>query len=161
MTPRRIITPVTLAETSYEAVGVAATLAAALGAELVLAGIAPAALPEPLLDTPDVERLTRQMQEQELLDRLITERLEEIAGVLPRKLHVRSLTTTGPVGDALVAAAREQRADLVVVPILRESELAHLVHDHVDRYVLHNSDVPVLVVPVGSRETAHLNGDTG
>jgi nucleotide-binding universal stress UspA family protein len=159
MSPRRIITPVTLAVTSYEAVGVAATLAVALGAELVLAGIAPAALPEPILDTPDVERLTRQMQEQELLDRLIEERLEDITSALPRKLHVRSLRTSGPVGDALVAAAREQRADLIVVPILRESELAHLVHDHVDRYVLHHSDVPVLVVPVGSRETSHLNGD--
>jgi nucleotide-binding universal stress UspA family protein len=160
MTPRRIITPVTLAEASYEAVGVAATLAAALGAELVLAGIAPAAFPEPQLDTPDVERLTRQMQEQELLDRVVAERLEDISGALPRTLHVRSVQTTGPIGDALVAAAREQKADLIVVPILRESELAHLLHDHVDRYVLHHSDVPVLVVPVGSRETAHLNGDT-
>jgi len=160
MTPRRIITPVTLAEASYEAVAVAATLAAALDAELVLAGIAPAALPDPQLDTPDVERLTQQVREQELLDRLIAERLEDVAGALPRKLHLRSLRTSGPVGDALVAAAREERADLIVVPILRESELAHLVHDHVDRFVLHHSDVPVLVVPVGSRRPSHLNGDT-
>lgn len=159
MTPRRIITPVTLAKASYEAVGVAATLAAALGAELVLAGIAPAAFPEPQLDTPDIERLTRQMQEQELLDRVVAERLEGITGALPRTLHVRSVQTTGPVGDALVAAAREQRADLIVMPILHEREPAHL-FDHVDHYVLHHSDVPVLVVPVGSRKTARLNGHT-
>jgi hypothetical protein len=29
----------------------------------------------------------------------------------------------------------------------RESQVAHLFHDHADRYVLHHSDVPVLVVP--------------
>jgi nucleotide-binding universal stress UspA family protein len=143
MSPRRIITPVTLAQDSFEAVGVAAALAAALGAELVLAGIAPAALPEPLLDTPDIESLAQQLQEQELLDRLVTERLEEVTGTLPRRVRARSVQTTGPVGAALVAAAREQRAD------------------HVDRYVLHHSDVPVLVVPTGSRDTARANGSTG
>jgi nucleotide-binding universal stress UspA family protein len=161
VSPRRIITPVTLAQDSFEAVGVAAALAAALGAELVLAGIAPAALPEPLLDTPDTASLAQQLQEQELLDRLVTERLEEVTGTLPRRVRARSVQTTGPVGAALVAAAREQRADLVVVPIHRENELAHLVHDHVDRYVLHHSDVPVLVVPTGSRDTARANGSTG
>lgn len=161
MTPHRIITPVTLAEDSSEAVGVAAALAAALGAELVLAGIAPAAMPEPLLDTPDLEGLAQQMQDQQLLDRLVTERLEELARALPRSVRTRTLLTSGPVGPALVDAAREQRADLIVVPIHRESELAHLVHDHADRYVLHHSDVPVLVVPTGAHDTAHLNGAAG
>lgn len=161
MTPHRLITPVTLAEDSCEAVGVAAALAAALGAELVLAGIAPAAMPEPLLDTPDLEGRAQQMQDQHLLDRLVTERLEELARALPRSVRTRTLLTSGPVGPALVDAAREQRADLIVVPIHRESELAHLVHDHADRYVLHHSDVPVLVVPTGAHDTAHLNGAAG
>jgi nucleotide-binding universal stress UspA family protein len=65
------------------------------------------------------------------------------------------------VGSALVAAAREQDADLIVVPIHRESELAHIVHDHADRYVLHHSDVPVLVVPTGAHDTAQRNGAAG
>jgi nucleotide-binding universal stress UspA family protein len=151
-----IITPVTFAEDSYEAVGVAASLAAALGSELVLAGIAPAAMPEPLLDTPELEGLAQQMQDQQLLDRLVAERLEELARSLPPSVRTRTLLTFGPVGPALVAAARQQRADLVVIPIHRESELAHLVHDHADRYVLHHSDVPVLVVPTGAHDTTHL-----
>jgi nucleotide-binding universal stress UspA family protein len=77
MTPRRIIAPVTFAEGSYEAVAVAAALAAALGAELVLAGIVP--VPHPRFDTPDVERLARQVREQQLLDQLAAERLEDDA----------------------------------------------------------------------------------
>jgi nucleotide-binding universal stress UspA family protein len=154
--PHTIITPVTFAEDSYEAVGFAASLAAALGSELVLAGIAPAAMPEPLLDTPELEALAQQMQDQQLLDRLVTERVEELARALPRSVRSRMLLTSGPVGPALVAAAREQRADLIVVPIHRESELAHLAHDHADRYVLHHSDVPVLVVPTGAHDTEYL-----
>ncbi|MEA2133973.1 MAG: Universal stress protein family [Solirubrobacteraceae bacterium] len=161
MTPSRIIAPVTFAEDSYEAVGVAAALAAALGAELVLAGIVPTAMPEPLLDTPDVERLAHQTQEQQLLDRLVTERLEDLTRALPRSVRARTLLASGPVGSALVAAAREQDADLIVVPIHRESELAHIVHDHADRYVLHHSDVPVLVVPTGAHDTAQRNGAAG
>jgi nucleotide-binding universal stress UspA family protein len=159
--PHTIITPVTFAEDSYEAVGVAAALAAALGSELLLAGIAPAALPEPRLDTPDLVGLAHQMRDQQLLDRLITERLEELSRALPRSVRTRTLLTSGPVGPALVTAAREQRADLIVVPIHRESELAHLVHDHADRYVLHHSDVPVLVVPTGADDAAPLNGAAG
>jgi nucleotide-binding universal stress UspA family protein len=70
---------------------------------------------------------------------------------VPDGLHCRTMLTWGPVGPTLVEAAREQNADLVVVPIRRESELAHLVHDHADRYVLHHSDVPVIVVPTNGR----------
>jgi nucleotide-binding universal stress UspA family protein len=51
-----------------------------------------------------------------------------------------------------VEVAREQRADLVVIPMRRAKELAHLLHDHADRYVLHHSDVPVLVVPTDGHD---------
>jgi nucleotide-binding universal stress UspA family protein len=158
MTPSRIIVPVTFADDSFEAVAVAAAFAAALGAELVLAGIAPIAPLEPPIDVPDVGRLARQAERQELLDRMVAERLADLAAALPG-IRSRTLQSSGPVGAALMAAAGEAHADLVVVPIRWESELAHLVHDHADRYVLHYSDVPVLVVPTNGRSNAHTNGD--
>ena len=158
MAPRRIIVPVTFADDSFEAVAVAAELAVALGAELVLAGIAPIAPIDPLLDTPDVGRLARQMEQQELLDQLVAERLSDLAAALPG-IPSRTVQSSGSVGAALLAAAGEARADLVVVPIRRESEVAHLLHDHVDRYVLHHSDVPVLVVPTNGKSKARTNGD--
>jgi nucleotide-binding universal stress UspA family protein len=138
--PRSIVVPVTLAEDCFEAVAVAAPLAAALRAELVLVGIAPLASPAPTLDSG-------WRSEQKLVDRIVAARLQELADALPPSVRARTRVTWGPVGAALVAAARDERADLVVVPIRREGELAHLVHDHADRYVLHHSDVPVLVVP--------------
>ena len=50
---------------------------------LVLAGIAPVASPEPSLDAPgEVQTLARQAEQQELLDRIVAERLDEIAGAL-------------------------------------------------------------------------------
>jgi nucleotide-binding universal stress UspA family protein len=149
---RRIIAPVTFAHDSLEGAAVAAELAVALCAELVLAGIAPVAPPAPTRDTPTViETLQRQAEEQRLLDRIVGERLDELAATLADDVRCRTLLLWGSVGPALVEAAHEEEADLIVIPIRREGELAHLVHDHADRYVLHHSDVPVVVVPTGIR----------
>jgi nucleotide-binding universal stress UspA family protein len=152
MNHHRIIVPVTFAHDTLEAAAVAAELALALGAELVLAGIAPVAPPDPSQDTPrQIDTLLRQVEHQQFIDQIMSERLEELAEALPEGLRSRTLLTWGPVGPALVEVAHEEQADLVVVPIRRESELAHLVHDHADRYVLHHSEVPVVVVPTNGR----------
>ena len=155
---RRIIAPITFAEDSLAAAAVAAELAQTVGAELVLAGIAPIVQPEPLAVADDIGAAARQAEEQLLVDRILEERLAQLAGALPPAARTRTLLTYGPVGAALVHAAREERADLVVVPIRRESGLAHLLHDHADRYVLHHSDVPVLVVPTHGDEAREALG---
>jgi nucleotide-binding universal stress UspA family protein len=140
--PRRIVVPVTLAADSIELVGVAAALASALGAELLLAGIAPLARPH-----ADGDSATDLTYDQHLVDLLVRERLEEIAAGLAAGIHVRTVVSWGPVGPALVATAREHDADLAVIAMRREGEWRHLAHDHTDRHVLHHIDVPVLVVP--------------
>jgi nucleotide-binding universal stress UspA family protein len=157
--PRRLIVPVTFAEDTEEAVAVAAAYAAALDAELVMVGIAPVAPLDAPLEVQDAGGVARQTQRQELLNRMIAERLEDLSAVLPA-VRLRTVQSYGPVGVALVAAAAQERADLVVVPIRRERALPHLVHDYADRYVLHHSDVPVLVVPTNA-PYATLNGDHG
>lgn len=155
MTSERIIAPVTFAHDSLEAAAVGAELAGALGAELVLAGIAPVAPPDPSYGGPtELEALELQVEHQRVLDQIMSERLQELAGALPDGVRCRTILTWGPVGPTLVEAAREEQADLVVVPIRRESELAHLLHDRADRYVLHHSDVPVIVVPTNGDSAA-------
>jgi nucleotide-binding universal stress UspA family protein len=154
--PTRILVPVTVPAGSEEAVVAAVALAVALGAELVLAGIAPLAPPEETAGwPPNVSPLGEQVERQRLIDRLVGARLEELAAGLPAGLDARTVLAWGPVGEALVATAREQRADLVVVPMRQEGELRHLMHDHADRHVLHHSDVPVLVVPTHGRQPSH------
>jgi nucleotide-binding universal stress UspA family protein len=151
MTRRRIIAPITFAHETREATLVAAELAAALGAELLLVGIVPLVLPDSAngFGSPQPHA-----ENQRLLDQLMSEQLDELTDALPDGMRWRTVISWGPVGPALIDAAREQRADLVVVPIRRESELSHLVHDHADRYVLHHCEVPVLVVPTNGDEPA-------
>jgi nucleotide-binding universal stress UspA family protein len=98
--------------------------------------------------TGDVASVQRRVEEQKLVDGLITERLDQFVGALGTEVRARTLLTWGPVGAALIEAAGDEGAELVVVPVRREGgALAHLFHDHADRYVLHHSEVPVLVVP--------------
>jgi nucleotide-binding universal stress UspA family protein len=95
--------------------------------------------------------LSQQLGQQRLVDSIVAERLEEFAGALPPRLASRTLVTHGSVGPALAAVARDEHADLIVVPMRREPMLAHLLHDHADQYVLHHCEVPVLVVPTSGR----------
>jgi nucleotide-binding universal stress UspA family protein len=121
----------------------------------VLAGISPVAPLEPTFGSlTELEALQRQMEHQRLLDQIMSERLEDLAEAMPDGLGCRTMLTWGPVGPTLIEAAREQQVDLVVVPIRREGELAHLLHDRADRYILHHSDVPVIVVPTDGRTTS-------
>jgi nucleotide-binding universal stress UspA family protein len=149
--PRRIAVPVTLAANSDGVVATATALAAALDAELLLVGIAPPSPPRPASRVADGNWLATD-SEQHLLDLLVRERLDELGGDAPPAVRVRSILTWGPPGPALIEAARDERAELIVVGMRRrESSLGHALNDHADRHVLYHSDVPVLVVPASPR----------
>jgi nucleotide-binding universal stress UspA family protein len=145
---RTIIAPVTLAQEALEAVAVAAWLTVALEGELVLAGIAPLVRADPIPSPRYLDVLSRHTRQQELVDRLITERLDQLAAHLPPGPRLRKLLVHGPVGATLLRAAREHAADLVVIPMRREHERARIADHHSDGYVLRHSDVPVVVVPI-------------
>ena len=103
MTGKRVIAPVTFAHDSLEAAAVAADLAAALGAELVVAGISPVAPFEPSFGSlTELEALQRQIDHQRLLDQIMSERLEELREALPDGLRCRTVLTWGPVGPVIV-----------------------------------------------------------
>jgi nucleotide-binding universal stress UspA family protein len=130
----------------------AAHLAASLGAELILVGIAPiVSMRTTATYISDPFDLEAAREQQEIVDRMAREELDGLASTLARGLPRESVLTWGPPGPATVEAAREHDADLVVVPMrARDHELGHVLHDHADRYVLHHCDVPVLVVPTTS-----------
>lgn len=135
----------TLAVDSLEAAATAAAFAAALGADLVLAGITPL-VPfdlELLLDG----RLAPPFADQHALDRLVAARLNELVSALAAGFPARTVLLRGAFGTTLVKAARTAGADLIVVPLRDERE-------SFDRYVLHHSDVPVLVVPTSRTAVA-------
>jgi nucleotide-binding universal stress UspA family protein len=145
--PRCIAVAVTLGPDSRQIVSTATALADVLGAELVLVGIAPLAVPARAAAQVENGNWLGADNEQRLLDLLVRERLDELSGELPAGLRVRTVLSWGPTGPALVEAARDEHAELIVVAMRRGSAAGHALHDHDDRHVLHHSDVPVLVVP--------------
>jgi nucleotide-binding universal stress UspA family protein len=146
--PRRILVALLAEEENEALVRYAALLATSLHAELILVAVA-ASVAVPVAPGEVWNPGVLQSQQQEIVDRLAAENLAEIASTLPPTLGQESVVTWGSEGQATVDAARDHRADLVVVPVRRrEHELEHALHDHADRYVLHHSRVPVLVVPV-------------
>jgi nucleotide-binding universal stress UspA family protein len=148
--PRRILVPIGHDEAGQAALDQAASLAAALRAELVVLGITPLTLqaepvPGGLLLAEDVAA------EQKQLEALTRTRVEQARKRIPEAVRSRAIFAQDPAGPAIVDAAGEVAADLVVVPMQRGSGLSHVFRDGTDRHVLHHSPVPVLVVPDGSR----------
>jgi nucleotide-binding universal stress UspA family protein len=147
--PRSILVGVVLHdEDSGAAIATASAYAAALGAELILAGVAPIAEPVRAdvvtgLGPPALAPIA----EQQTLDRLAREQLADAAARVPEHVASRTVLNWGPVGTVLVETAETESADLIVVPMRHAGALGHILNDGTDRYVLHHSSVPVLVVP--------------
>lgn len=148
--PRSIIVPVGLGPDSNQLVSLAAAVAVGIHAELILAGIAPlAALPRTTAQAGDLTLLADDA-DQRLIDLLVRERLDEVSAGLPEGVQARTLLTWGSLPVALTAAAKEERAELIVVGMRRGHGISARLHEHADGYVLHHSTVPVLVVPIES-----------
>jgi nucleotide-binding universal stress UspA family protein len=146
--PRRILVALVAEDDDQAVVRYASGLAIAFGAGLVLVAVAPF-VPVPASPADAWEPAAIPVGQQQITDRLAAERLAEIMSAVPSALERESVLTWGTRGPAIVEAAREHHADLVVVPMRRRNEVGHVLHDNADRYVLHHSDAPVLVVPVG------------
>jgi nucleotide-binding universal stress UspA family protein len=140
--PRSVLVAIEVhdVEAASAAVAAAGVLASALGAEVILAGVVPLVPPE----TPgEPARSLRPT-----VDGLTRSRVTEAAQRLPADVVWRTVLCWGATGPAIVDAARQQAADLVVVSMRGVRPVRDLPHDGADRYVLRHSEVPVLVVPV-------------
>lgn len=145
--PSRVLVPVDDDRASTAAVLAAGALAMALDAELVLVALLPGvvvmpAYPSALAISPDDAS-----DDGAELERIRAQRRSAVSGLLPAGVRSRWIDGRKPAGEAIVSAADEAHADLVVVPMRRSSELGHAIHDGADRHVLHHSKVPVVVVP--------------
>jgi nucleotide-binding universal stress UspA family protein len=140
--PRRILVPVDGDPPTGAAFDHATALAEALQARLLVLGIKHAD-PVPLgLGVTPQDIATAQ----KAADELVQARVLEAMARVPHSVQADALYGRAPAGEAIVAAAGEEAADLIVIPMRPGGALAHLLHDGVDRHVLHLSAVPVLVV---------------
>src|SRR4051794_39264290 len=115
---RRILVPIDPDRPAGAAFEQAAALAAALPAELVLLGIE--ALP---LDEAPTAALVAADEATDDVTRQCVRTAEER---LPAGVSSRTILRSAPDGPAIVDAARDEAADLVVVPMRRGGLLSHL-----------------------------------
>jgi nucleotide-binding universal stress UspA family protein len=80
-------------------------------------------------------------------DRLTLRRLARTQAGAAAGVRSHRCLGWGPAGPAIVAAAQEEGADLVVVSREPGHSLAHPLRDATDRHVVQHSPVPVMVVP--------------
>jgi len=117
--PRALLVAVELNDSGAAAtVAAAGVLADALGAEVIVAGIGPE-------------------DRQATIDARTHQQVTRTADCLPPRVVRRTVLRWGATGPAIVEAARQEQVDLVVVST----------HSGADHYVVHHTEVPVLVVP--------------
>jgi nucleotide-binding universal stress UspA family protein len=145
--PRRILVSVDT-DAGLAAVDQAASLAAGLDAELVVLGITPESLQIAPVPSALAFGSESVVDDDEVIEGPARRRVREARERLPRGVRCRMIFHAAPAGPAIVKTARELSVHLVVVPMRRGGRLTHLVRDGTHRHVLHESPVPVLVVPV-------------
>jgi nucleotide-binding universal stress UspA family protein len=149
--PRRILVPVDCGPESDAAVAHAAAIASAFGGELLLLGVVPLPALGPLIAPPAPDGVR---DDEQPVDRLTLKRLARTQAGIASGVPSRRYLRWGPPGPAIVDAAREEGADLVVVPREPGHSLAHPLRDATDRHVVQHSRVPVLVVPAPQEDAA-------
>jgi nucleotide-binding universal stress UspA family protein len=137
--PARILVPAEPRRGNAGAVAYAAALATALDAELLLLGLVALRALGPLTVPPEPDGIAAFEAPD---DPVVRRQLARTEARLGPAAHARPVLGWGPAGPAIVDAAREEAADLVVVPL----------HGSTARHVANHCDVPILVVP--ARDTA-------
>jgi nucleotide-binding universal stress UspA family protein len=139
MSFKRILVAVDEAEPALRATDAAIRLARQLGASLAFVSVIPNAVMPPnefgFIDPQEVEE--RQKYAQALL-RLVRDRAEDV----PSDQILRQ----GVVAEEIVAAAKEWRADLIVIGNHARPLIETLLLSNTTKGVLHRAPCPVLVV---------------
>jgi len=144
---KRILVPTDGSPLSKKAIRSAVDLAASLGAELVALNVVPRYPTSYFeggvsLDDAEVARLEKQWAEQGQAIAEVVEKAAEKAGVKARGITARS----DLVAEAILAAARKNRCDLVVMASHGRKGLKRLLLGSETQHVLTHGSIPVLVL---------------
>jgi nucleotide-binding universal stress UspA family protein len=130
---QRILCPIDFSETSSAAVALADRLAAALGAEVVLAHA---------FDVPETYSSKGQYRP---ADPAVAARLEDVKLAAPAA-RVKRILHAGLPGEVICWLAQDQQCDLIVMGTHGRTGLAHLFLGSVAEFVLRHARCPVLTV---------------
>lgn len=135
---KTILAPTDFSEPSKEAVKTAAGLAEECGAKIILLHVAHLPVAHPIEESFGVDKITDAAQE------ALEEISEEIPAAVPRGILVR-WGIRGTV-DAIISAAREFSADLVIIGTHGHGRLERLLIGSTAEKVVRLAPCPVLVV---------------
>jgi nucleotide-binding universal stress UspA family protein len=141
-------------------------LARTTGASLTLVNVAPelsewslegAGLPPPVNPAAGVPLPTDPAQRREQVAREHHEILAHAQARVPESVKATTVLLEGRVGDAIIERIRAAGHDLVAMGSRGHGELRSMVLGSVSHEVLHQSPVPVLIVPTkdGHRQSRH------
>ncbi len=139
----RILCPTDFSDASRGSVEAGVELARHFGAELILLHVVPVlpALP------PDPNFVFRVPEFERLLHADAEKRLGELrAAVAGRDVPARVVVAHGSAADEILAVARRERADVVVIATHGSTGLGHLVFGSVAEKVVRHAECPVLTV---------------
>jgi nucleotide-binding universal stress UspA family protein len=131
-------------------------LARSTGASLTLATVAPelsrwflqgAGLPPPVNPDAGVPLPTDLAQLREQMTRVQRQILERTQARVPEGVKARTVLLEGRVAEAIVERIRAAGHDLIAMGSRGRGELRSMVLGSVSHQVLHESPVPVLIVP--------------
>jgi nucleotide-binding universal stress UspA family protein len=134
-----------------EALALGAVLRRTTGAELVVVAVLP-----PVSDHPGIARVD--LEYRQWLDQVAAHARSTAAQALsagePEALEFMRIASAS-VGDGLVRAAQETRADVLVLGSARAALQGSLLVGSVSDRLLHSSPVPILLAPQGYKASEH------
>lgn len=151
---KTLLVPLDFSDSTRPLLDHAASLAASLGARVVLLHIVePIATAIPVGASMDV--LTATPSPETIDPKIIETRLEGLARLMvPQPAAVDVHAITGLAVDDIVQSARDENADYIVLASHGHGALYHLFSGSVVTGVLKHAPCPVVVVPVGKKPAA-------
>lgn len=144
---KKILVPVDFSSYAQSTIDYAAMIAGKFGATLVLVHVIDS-LPYSVTDTFNV------IEHRESLETLARSAMGNLSEQLQtRQLAVETRLVWGSASPEILAEARRQQADLIIMGTHGRSGLSHLVLGSVAEKTVRQSTVPVLIVPLSSAFT--------
>jgi universal stress protein A len=149
---RKILVPVDFSLTSLQALGTAIDLARRFGAQLVVLHVfEPFYYGSPPGFVPRPAKLSGLISRQRSGAKMQLERLGH--RLRQRRVKPRTLFKTGAPYEVIVRAAKQQRADLLVIATHGRSGLSRLLIGSVAERIVRAASCPVLTIPRSRRKS--------
>jgi len=150
---KRIIVPTDFSPNANKALNFAAEIASSAGAAILLVNV------NTLVESPFREKTALEKKHNLPMEEAVQKELEEICAIIRNSMHITisSQSYGGTVGNAVLQAAEESNADMIVMGTLGDTGFKEKLIGSVTAAIIGKSKIPVLAVPLLSEWTVPRN----